>query len=84
MSDYQPLYRRGKPPLSTGQESGCYEDEKFTCPWRELNHNRSDVTPSVYRLPTAISRKFQIIITSGSVVVKALCYKPEGRGFETR
>jgi hypothetical protein len=22
--------------------------------------------------------------TRGSVVVKALCYKPEGRGFETR
>jgi hypothetical protein len=25
-----------------------------------------------------------VSISSGSVVVKALCYKPEGRGFETR
>jgi hypothetical protein len=24
------------------------------------------------------------VLTRGSVVVEALCYKPEGRGFETR
>jgi hypothetical protein len=24
------------------------------------------------------------VISSGNVVVKALCYKPEGRGFDTR
>jgi hypothetical protein len=32
--------------------------------------------------------KIMIVITKlgarGSVVVKALCYKPEGRGFDTR
>jgi hypothetical protein len=34
-------------------------------------------------MPTIFS-KFNIIINSGSLVIKALGYKPEGRGFETR
>jgi hypothetical protein len=44
------------------------------------------------RLGTSVKNKDIIIIiiiiitgwARGSVVVKALCYKPEGRGFDTR
>jgi hypothetical protein len=28
--------------------------------------------------------RYEWVIVRGSVVVKVLCYKPEGRGFETR
>jgi hypothetical protein len=33
---------------------------------------------------TEISNDFDLIGARGSVVVKALCYKPEGRGFDSR
>jgi hypothetical protein len=39
---------------------------------------------SVPRGPGFDSRCYQILGARHSIVVKVLCYKPEGRGFETR
>jgi hypothetical protein len=49
--------------------------------------HRADHATEVVTAPTSGGRSVSIVRlhgARGSVVVKALCYKPEGRGFETR
>jgi hypothetical protein len=41
------------------------------------------VPPDIISLQLC-SPKIVLVNSRGSVVVKALCYKPEGRGFDTR
>jgi hypothetical protein len=42
------------------------------------------ILPSKYHVPTSYIYIAAYSGAHGSVVVKALCYKPEGCGFETR
>jgi hypothetical protein len=51
-----------------------------------LTHDRSFWAKTVYGLDRVVTVSDIIIIigVTRSVLVKALCYKPEGRGFETR
>jgi hypothetical protein len=43
---------------------------------------------TAYLVPSVVMFSYLALVkvkgARGSVVVKALCYKPEGRGFETR
>jgi hypothetical protein len=53
--------------------------------WKdEINHKSSSATQQPVRDWNRITLEFKTGGARGSVVVKALCYKPEGRGFDSR
>jgi hypothetical protein len=70
------LYFEG-PPLGKSLEDFC---EYFGhCLTNSLSCTRSEMSENDFRFVCAVQWG-----AGASVVVKALCYKPEGRGFETR
>jgi hypothetical protein len=56
--------------------------------WRSCGPSKLNQRASTEHIPSLLDSIFLGIMTimraRGSVVVKALCYKLEGRGFETR
>jgi hypothetical protein len=63
--------------LKTGSASGLSRLQKLSCKLLE-------VLRSPFRWPGVTSRNTVCALARGSIVVKTLCYKPEGREFQTR
>jgi hypothetical protein len=71
---------------------GCYKDSLYNLSNVQWNFVTSAIMwGTIFHLVSCHHNHFHICVHSclqtgarGSVVVKALCYKPEGRGFETR
>jgi hypothetical protein len=59
-------------------QRGLSDTEKLRYYTEKCGSNESNILVDLRRLTRALSE------ARGSIVVKALCYKPEGRGFDTR
>jgi hypothetical protein len=63
-------------------EKSIYEDYPENNLWWALN-KQVNGKKLLYTKIMYILKLLLILITASSIVVKALCYKPEGHGFET-
>jgi hypothetical protein len=74
-------------PLHYGCLSAC---PQLSQQWSVLRHvkaeplNLMEDTAGTYYKYTFSDITSEMLGARGSIVVKALCYKPEGRGFDTR
>jgi hypothetical protein len=68
--------------LESAEGSSCSQD--LTWSYLELMNPVPKLTSYFVKIPFMLSSQVCLHLIRGTVVVEALCYKPEGRGFGTR